>query len=219
MLKMKTMEKTEKISKKTIQRLTMYLKCLDNFSPSDYISSEEMGVLLGLTAAQIRKDFSNFINNIDSCIGIRGKGYNVKCLYEMIENILGINKQNNVIIVGAGKLGNAIFLEGDIEKPRFNIVGIFDITKSRIGKEYKGIKISNVSDIPRIAAEQKIDMAIITENKSIAQQVTDIVTQSGIKAILNMTSLEIKVPKDVVIEHIDLNRKLQELNYWKKKVE
>ncbi|MGL5355373.1 MAG: redox-sensing transcriptional repressor Rex [Cetobacterium sp.] len=216
---MKTMEKTEKISKKTIQRLTMYLKCLDNFSPSDYISSEEMGVLLGLTAAQIRKDFSNFINNIDSCIGIRGKGYNVKCLYEMIENILGINKQNNVIIVGAGKLGNAIFLEGDIEKPRFNIVGIFDITKSRIGKEYKGIKISNVSDIPRIAAEQKIDMAIITENKSIAQQVTDIVTQSGIKAILNMTSLEIKVPKDVVIEHIDLNRKLQELNYWKKKVE
>ncbi|MGL4947456.1 MAG: redox-sensing transcriptional repressor Rex [Cetobacterium sp.] len=213
------MEKTEKISKKTIQRLTMYLKCLDNFSPSDYISSEEMGVLLGLTAAQIRKDFSNFINNIDSCIGIRGKGYNVKCLYEMIENILGINKQNNVIIVGAGKLGNAIFLEGDIEKPRFNIVGIFDITKSRIGKEYKGIKISNVSDIPRIAAEQKIDMAIITENKSIAQQVTDIVTQSGIKAILNMTSLEIKVPKDVVIEHIDLNRKLQELNYWKKKVE
>ncbi|MGL4905041.1 MAG: redox-sensing transcriptional repressor Rex [Cetobacterium sp.] len=216
---MRATEKNDKISKKTIQRLTMYLKCLDNFSPTDYISSEEMGVLLGLTAAQIRKDFSNFIMNIESCIGIRGKGYNVKCLYEMIESILGINKQNNVIIVGAGKLGNAIFLEGDIEKPRFNIVGIFDITKSRIGKEYKGIKISNVSDIPRIASEQKIDMAIITENKSIAQQVTDIVTQSGIKAILNMTSLEIKVPKDVVIEHIDLNRKLQELNYWKEKVE
>ncbi|MGL4358524.1 redox-sensing transcriptional repressor Rex [Cetobacterium sp.] len=216
---MKTSERKEKISRKTIERLTMYLKCLDKFSPEDYISSEEMGVLLGVTAAQIRKDFSNFIMDIESCIGIRGKGYNVKCLYEMIENILGINKQNNVIIVGAGKLGNAILLEGDIDKPRFNIVGIFDITKSRIGKEYKGIKISSVSDIPRIAAEQKIDLAIITENKSIAQQVTDIVTQSGVKAILNMTSLEIKVPKDVVIEHIDLNRKLQELNYWKEKVE
>ena len=216
---MKTSEKREKISKKTIQRLTKYLKCLEKFSPDDYISSEEMGVLLGVTAAQIRKDFSNFIMDLDSCIGIRGKGYNVKCLYEMIEDILGINKQNNVIIVGAGKLGNAILLEGDIEKPRFNIVGIFDITKSRIGKEYKGIKISSVSDIPKIASEKKIDMAIITENKSIAQQVTDIVTQSGIKAILNMTSLEIKVPKDVVIEHIDLNRKLQELNYWKEKAE
>ena len=216
---MKTSERKEKISRKTIERLTMYLKCLDKFSPEDYISSEEMGVLLGVTAAQIRKDFSGFIMDIESCIGIRGKGYNVKCLYEMIENILGINKQNNVIIVGAGKLGNAILLEGDIDKPRFNIVGIFDITKSRIGKEYKGIKISSVSDIPRIVAEQKIDLAIITENKSIAQQVTDIVTQSGVKAILNMTSLEIKVPKDVVIEHIDLNRKLQELNYWKEKVE
>ena len=216
---MKASERKEKISRKTIERLTMYLKCLEKFSPEDYISSEEMGVLLGVTAAQIRKDFSNFIMDIESCIGIRGKGYNVKCLYEMIENILGINKQNNVIIVGAGKLGNAILLEGDIDKPRFNIVGIFDITKSRIGKEYKGIKISSVSDIPRIAAEQKIDLAIITENKSIAQQVTDIVTQSGVKAILNMTSLEIKVPKDVVIEHIDLNRKLQELNYWKEKVE
>lgn len=216
---MKTSEKKEKISKKTIQRLTMYLKCLEKFLPDEYISSEEMGVLLGVTAAQIRKDFSNFIMDLDSCIGIRGKGYNVKCLYEMIEDILGINKQNNVIIVGAGKLGNAILLEGDIEKPRFNIVGIFDITKSRIGKEYKGIKISSVSDIPKIASERKIDMAIITENKSIAQQVTDIVTQAGIKAILNMTSLEIKVPRDVVIEHIDLNRKLQELNYWKEKAE
>ena len=57
----KASEKKEKISKKTIQRLTMYLKCLDKFSPEDYISSEEMGVLLGVTAAQIRKDFSNFI--------------------------------------------------------------------------------------------------------------------------------------------------------------
>ncbi|MGL5902350.1 MAG: winged-helix domain-containing protein, partial [Cetobacterium sp.] len=56
---MRATEKNDKISKKTIQRLTMYLKCLDNFSPTDYISSEEMGVLLGLTAAQIRKDFSN----------------------------------------------------------------------------------------------------------------------------------------------------------------
>ncbi|WP_297487693.1 redox-sensing transcriptional repressor Rex [uncultured Cetobacterium sp.] len=216
---MKNLEKKDKISKKTIQRLTIYLKCLEKFAPEDYISSEEMGVLLGVTAAQIRKDFSNFIVDIESCIGIRGKGYNVKCLYEMIENILGINKQNNVIIVGAGKLGNAILLEGDIEKSRFNIVGVFDITKSRIGKEYKGIKISSVSDIPKVAMDQKIDIAIITEVKSIAQQVTDIVVQSGIKAILNMTSIEIKVPKGVVIEHVDLNRKLQELNYWKEKVE
>lgn len=216
---MKSLEKKEKISKKTIQRLTVYLKCLEKFAPEDYISSEEMGVLLGVTAAQIRKDFSNFIIDIESCIGIRGKGYNVKCLYEMIENILGINKQNNVIIVGAGKLGNAILLEGDIEKSRFNIVGVFDITKSRIGKEYKGIKISSVSDISKVAMEQKIDIAIITEVKSIAQQVTDVVVQAGVKAILNMTSIEIKVPKGVVIEHIDLNRKLQELNYWKEKVE
>lgn len=216
---MKSLEKREKISKKTIQRLTVYLKCLEKFSPEDYISSEEMGVLLGVTAAQIRKDFSNFIIDIESCIGIRGKGYNVKCLYEMIENILGINKQNNVIIVGAGKLGNAILLEGDIEKARFNIAGVFDITKSRIGKEYKGIKISSVSDISKVAMEQKIDIAIITEVKSIAQQVTDVVVQAGIKAILNMTSIEIKVPKGVVIEHVDLNRKLQELNYWKEKVE
>ncbi|MGL4210067.1 MAG: winged-helix domain-containing protein, partial [Cetobacterium somerae] len=66
---MKTSEKREKISKKTIQRLTMYLKCLEKFSPDDYISSEEMGVLLGVTAAQIRKDFSNFIMDLDSCIG------------------------------------------------------------------------------------------------------------------------------------------------------
>ncbi|MGL4970516.1 MAG: winged-helix domain-containing protein, partial [Cetobacterium sp.] len=68
---MKASEKKEKISRKTIERLTMYLKCLEKFSPEDYISSEEMGVLLGVTAAQIRKDFSSFIMDIESCIGIR----------------------------------------------------------------------------------------------------------------------------------------------------
>lgn len=213
------MAKKEKISKKTIERLTLYLKCLERFSPEDYISSEEMGMLLGITAAKIRKDFSNFIVDIESFIGIRGKGYNVKSLHEMIENVLGINKTNNVIIVGAGKLGNAILLEGGIEKPRFNVIGVFDITKGRIGKEFKGVKISSVSEISKLAQEKKIDLAIITEVKSIAQQITDIVVQSGVKAILNLTTIEIKVPNGVIIEHVDFNRKLQELNYWKEKVE
>lgn len=218
MFKMRTLEKKEKISRKTIQRLTLYLKCLEKFSPQDYISSEEMGVLLDITAAQIRKDFSSFIIDLESCVGTRGKGYSVKHLIEMIENILKIDKQNKIIIVGAGRLGSAILQEGNIEDRRFKIIGIFDITKTKIGKEYKGIKIRNISDIPKIADKEKIDIAIITEQNLIAQRVTDIVIQSGIKAILNMTSVDIKVPKDVLIEHIDLNKKLQELNYWKEKV-
>lgn len=211
------MKHIEKIPKKTIERLTIYLKCLEKFPESEYICSEELGVLVGVTAPQIRKDLSYFIEDIeDSAIGIRGKGYSVKYLSELIRKILGIDKQNNVIIVGAGRIGNAVLFEGDIEKSKFNVVGIFDVTKSRV---VDGIKVRNISEIPKIVKEHNVEIAIIAEIKSIAQQVTDIVVKSGVKAILNLTPMDIQVPIDIKIEHIDLNKKLQELNYWKDKVE
>ncbi|MCJ8342240.1 MAG: redox-sensing transcriptional repressor Rex [Cetobacterium sp.] len=212
------MERNNKISKKIIERLTKYLKCLGNFSPDDYISSEEMGGLLGVTAAQIRKDFSNFIPAFQYNFGIRGKGYHVKSLTEALSQILGLHKENNLIIVGAGNLGGAILQEGGFIKDGFNIVGIFDIAKNKIGKEYRGIKVKSVYEIENLVKDTEVDIAVITECNPIAQEMADLVINSGIKSILNFTPMELKVPKNVAISHIDINSKLQELNYWKEKV-
>ncbi|MGL6154630.1 MAG: redox-sensing transcriptional repressor Rex [Cetobacterium sp.] len=213
------MEKNNtKVSKKIIERLTKYLKCLENFSLDDYISSEEMGGLLGITAAQIRKDFSNFIPDFQFNFGVRGKGYQVKSLAKALEQILGLHKENNIIIVGAGQLGGAILQEGDFIKNGFNVVGIFDIAKNKIGKEYRGIKVKSIYEIENLVKNIDVDIAVITESKPIAQEMADLIVSSGIKSILNFTPMEIKVPKNIAISHIDLNSKLQELNYWKEKV-
>ncbi|TDT68619.1 redox-sensing transcriptional repressor [Hypnocyclicus thermotrophus] len=206
--------KEERISPKVIERLTKYLRCLENLPQEDYISSEELAEKMGFTAAQVRKDLSNFGE-----FGIRGKGYQVRNLYADIEKILGVHKTNNVIIVGMGRLGNALFSEPEFTKESFNIVGIFDNSENKIGKEINGIKIRDIKELEHfINRKEDVNIAIITVPKSVAQELTDYLVKCGIKAILNFAPIKLNVPKNVVVENIDLYAKLQELNYWKEKV-
>ena len=204
--------KEEKISPKVIERLTKYLRCLANLAPEDYISSEELADKMGYTAAQVRKDLSNFGE-----FGVRGKGYNVRALYKDIEKILGVHKKNNVVLIGVGRLGSALLMESEFTKESFNIMGIFDSDESKIGKEVHGMEIKNIKELPYylIKSEEKVDIAIHTVPKACAQELADFVVKAGIKAILNFAPLKLDLPSDVVVENIDLFAKLQELNYWK----
>ncbi|MBZ4682898.1 MAG: redox-sensing transcriptional repressor [Fusobacteriaceae bacterium] len=206
--------KEERISPKVIERLTKYLRCLENLPQEDYISSEELADKMGFTAAQVRKDLSNFGE-----FGIRGKGYQVRNLYADIEKILGVHKTNNVIIVGMGRLGNALFSEPEFTKESFNIVGIFDNSENKIGTEVNGIKIRDIKELEHfISRKEDVNIAIITVPKSVAQELTDYLVKCGIKAILNFAPIKLDVPENVVVENIDLYAKLQELNYWKERV-
>ncbi len=207
--------KEEKISPKVIERLTKYLRCLENLIPDDYISSEDLAEKMGFTAAQVRKDLSNFGE-----FGVRGKGYQVRTLYKDIERILGINKNNNVIIVGFGRLGSALLSEPEFTKESFKIIGIFDNSTDKIGKKVNGIKIEDIKKIGEAITTfaDKIDIAILTVPKSVAQDIADFLVKEGIKAILNFAPLKLDVPKDVFVENIDLYAKLQELNYWKERI-
>lgn len=204
--------KEEKISPKVIERLTKYLRCLANLAPEDYISSEELAEKMGFTAAQVRKDLSNFGE-----FGVRGKGYNVRALYKDIEKILGVHKKNNVVVIGIGRLGSALLMEPEFTKESFNIMGIFDSDESKIGKDVHGMVIKNIKELPYylIKSEEKVDIAILTVPKACAQELADFVVKAGIKAILNFAPLKLDLPTDVVVENIDLFAKLQELNYWK----
>ncbi len=204
--------KEEKISPKVIERLTKYLRCLANLAPEDYISSEELADKMGFTAAQVRKDLSNFGE-----FGVRGKGYNVRALYKDIEKILGVHKKNNVVVIGVGRLGSALLMEPEFTRESFNIMGIFDSDENKIGKEVHGITIKNIKELPYylIKSEEKVDIAILTVPKAYAQELSDFVVKAGIKAILNFAPVKLDLPSDVVVENIDLFAKLQELNYWK----
>ena len=133
----------EDISVKVIERLTKYLRCLENLNQDEFISSDDLAGRMGFTPAQIRKDLSNFGD-----FGVRGKGYQVRTLHSDIEKILGVHKTNNIIIIGLGRLGNALFAEPEFTKESFNVVGLFDNSPSKIGTEINGLKIRDTKDIP-----------------------------------------------------------------------
>ncbi|BDU50283.1 redox-sensing transcriptional repressor Rex [Haliovirga abyssi] len=205
--------KQEKISPRVIERLTKYLRCLENLNPEDYISSEGLAEKMGFTAAQVRKDLSNFGE-----FGIRGKGYNIRKLHSDIEKILGVNKTNNIILVGVGRLGTALLSEPEFTKESFNIAGLFDKDEKKIGTEIMGKKIRDLKEIEHFtSSKEDIAMAIITVPKMAAQEVCDVLVKAGIKAILNFVPVKLDIPEGVVIENIDLYGKLQELNYWKER--
>ncbi|RUA08048.1 MAG: redox-sensing transcriptional repressor Rex [Fusobacteria bacterium] len=207
-------EQKSAISSRVIERLTKYLRCLENLSPEDYISSEELAHKMGFTAAQIRKDLSNFGE-----FGIRGKGYQIRTLHNDIERILGVHKTNNVIVIGAGRLGGALVSEPEFTKESFNIIGIFDNSPNKIGTDIKGIKIRDIKEIPYfLKAKDRVDVAILTVPKKVAQQIATSIVESGVRSILNFAPINLEVPENVVVKNIDLYAKLQELNYWKEKV-
>jgi len=207
-------EKRNGISSRVIERLTKYLRCLENLSPEDFISSEELAVKMGFTAAQIRKDLSNFGE-----FGIRGKGYQIRTLYSDIERILGVHKTNNIIVVGVGRLGGALVAEPEFTKESFNIIGIFDNSKTKIGTEMKGIKIRDVKEIPYfLMSKDKVDVAILTVPKKVAQEIATMLVEAGVKSILNFVPINLSVPDHIAVQNIDLYAKLQELNYWKEQL-
>jgi redox-sensing transcriptional repressor len=180
----------------------------------DFISSEELAEKMGFTAAQVRKDLSNFGE-----FGVRGKGYQVRTLHSDIEKILGVHKTNNVIIVGLGRLGGALFSEPEFTKESFNIVGLFDNSPNKIGTEISGIKIRDTKDLAYfVESKEGVETAILTVPKIAAQDIADTLVKHGIRAILNFAPVQLNVPENVVVENIDLYAKLQELNYWKERI-
>lgn len=211
-------QKKEKISTRVIERLTRYLKCLEEFLPESFISSEEMARILGITAAQIRKDLSNFIPDFEFNIGIRGKGYQVRSLHNSIRKILGVDKTNNVVILGSGKFTSAILTEPDFIRGNFNVAGVFDITKSRVGKDFKDMKVRSVDELEAFVLENNVTLAIIATSKGMAQEMADVATGAGIKGILNFTPVRVKGPKTAALLNVDITSKLQELNYWREQL-
>ena len=213
-MKLKKME----ISERVVQRLTEYLSILKEVRKQyNEINSIELAKIMNTTSAQVRKDLSTFGE-----FGVRGKGYDIDNLIEIITKILGIDKINNVIIVGHGKMGEMLSSNLDVLGEGFKIVGIFDKDKNKIGK----ITANNliVQDIQNVGefiknmkndSDTRIDMAILAVVKEQAQIAAEGLVKSGISAILNMTTYKLELDENVKVVDMDISAKLQELNFWR----
>jgi len=213
-MKLKKLE----ISERVVQRLTEYLSILKEVRKQDNeINSIELAKIMNTTSAQVRKDLSTFGE-----FGVRGKGYDVDKLIEIITEILGIDKINNVIIVGHGKMGEMLSSNLDVLGEGFKIVGIFDKDSNKIGKIAANDLI--VQDIRNVGefiknmkndSNTKIDMAILAVVKEQAQIAAEGLVKNGISAILNMTTYKLELGENVKVVDMDISAKLQELNFWR----
>ena len=213
-MKLKKME----ISERVIQRLTEYLSILKEVRKQyNEINSIELAKIMNTTSAQVRKDLSTFGE-----FGVRGKGYDIDNLIEIITKILGIDKINNVIIVGHGKMGEMLSSNLDVLGEGFKIVGIFDKDKNKIGKTAaNNLIVQDIQNVDEFIKNMKnnsdtrIEMAILAVVKEQAQIAAEGLVKSGISAILNMTTYKLELDKNIKVVDMDISAKLQELNFWR----
>ena len=213
-MKLKKLE----ISERVVQRLTEYLSILKEARKQDSeINSIELAKIMNTTSAQVRKDLSTFGE-----FGVRGKGYDIDNLIEIITRILGIDKTNDVIIVGHGKMGEMLSSNLDVLGEGFKIIGIFDKDNDKIGKmAANNLVVQDIRNIGKFIKNMKndsnikINMAILAVVKEQAQIAAEGLVKNGISAILNMTTCKLELDKNVKVVDMDISAKLQELNFWR----
>ena len=200
----------KKISNAVIGRLPRYYRYLGELIEEgvERISSNELSARMKVTASQIRQDLNNF-----GGFGQQGYGYNVKYLYAEIAKILGIDQQHNLIIIGAGNLGQAIANYTNFERRGFLIKGMFDINPKLIGLVIRGIEIRSVDELESFIKANDIQIAALTIPKTKAPEIADRLVKAGIKAIWNFAHTDLVVPEDVVVENVHLSESLMRLSY------
>lgn len=201
------------ISSMMVARLTQYLSILQEVKKhNENINSVELATKMKSTSAQVRKDLSTF-----GAFGVRGKGYNVNKLIQIIEHLLGVDTQNNVILIGHGKMGSMISNNIEVLGKGFKIVGVFDKDVQKVDKVIPGlgIKVKNANSVENFLNKNRVDEVILAVTREAVQDMANKLIKFGIKAILNLTAYNLDVPKNIVVINVDISAKLQELNFWK----
>ena len=198
------------ISTAVIRRLPRYYRYLDELIENgvERISSNELSKRMNVTASQIRQDLNNF-----GGFGQQGYGYNVEYLYQEIGKILGVDKQNKMIIIGGGNLGQALANYSNFEKRGFITVGIFDRNPALVGQLVRGIEILPMSELKRFLEENEVQIAALAIPKTEAPKVAEMLVDYNIKAIWNFAHTDLRLPKDVVVENVHLSESLMQLSY------
>lgn len=205
------MERSEKIPKATITRLSLYCRQLELLEFDGYrmVSSEKLAWLCQVNPAQVRKDLGYFGE-----FGIRGVGYDVRDLQVEIKKILAINRVWKMGIVGIGNLGGALLRHRNFPARGFHFVAAFDSNPGKIGKKLaSGLTVEDVTKLGKLAKKLDIDIGVITTPHSAAQKIANRFIDADINAILNFSPAQIQVPDHCIIENIDFTIKLDILTY------
>lgn len=203
--------KERKIPKETIDRLPLYLRCLEKLieEGEENISSEDFSNRLNLNSAQLRKDLSYFGD-----FGTRGVGYKTKKLASKIREILNLNTRWKMALAGAGNIGSALLTYTGFNKRDFQVEMAFDNDPELIGEKINDIEIEDVSRIQERIEEEGIKLGIIAVPASSAQEIADRMVEGGVTGILNFSPTLLNLPDEVSLAQVDITKELEQLVYY-----
>ncbi|MFC1517894.1 redox-sensing transcriptional repressor Rex [Candidatus Margulisiibacteriota bacterium] len=200
-----------KLPEASIERLSTYYRRLSELNQEGVknIFSGQLGEQVGVSGDQVRKDLS-YIGSF----GSKGSGYAVKLLCKEIANILGLQKERRMALLGVGNLGKALLSYHGLERWNFEIVAVFDNNSRKVGKLILGKKCQHPLNLEKVVKEKRIDIAILAVPAAAAQEAADSIVRAGIKVILNFVPVALSVPGDVKVEDVDFSVKLKKLSYF-----
>ena len=203
------MERKE-ISQAVISRLPRYYRYLGDLRDDgvERISSQELSKKMHVTASQIRQDLNHF-----GGFGQQGYGYNVEYLFVEIAKILGLDKQHNLIIIGAGNLGQALLNYNNFTRRGFIFRGIFDQNPSLHGMKINDLTVRPMEEMSDFITKNNIDIAVLTIPKNGAVKVAEKLVECNIRAIWNFAHVDLHVPEWVQVENVHLSDSLMKLSY------
>jgi redox-sensing transcriptional repressor len=205
--------RAERISEVTTNRLSLYLRCLNELALKGdvSVSSEELARICFLNSAQIRKDLACFGE-----FGVRGVGYEVEALRANLKRILGLNRVHSIAIAGAGRLGSALADYYAGGGRGFQVKAVFDIDETKIGRKVGGVEIFDVKNFSSIVKKGNIEVAVIAVPAEAAQETLEMIEAAGIRAILNFAPVPLSAGENVKLNTVDLSTSLENLSFYLK---
>lgn len=201
------MSERKQVPDPTLLRMCRYLRILERHGEPK-ISSARIAEAAGVNAAQVRKDLSFFGE-----FGQPGVGYYKDELLASLKQMMGLDEQIEVVVVGAGALGSALINYPGFEERGFNIVAILDNNPAKVGHRLRGYEVMAFDRLKEIAAEHSVSIGIIAVPRAAAQAVADALIEAGVHGIVNFAPVTLKVPGDVVVRSVDLTLQLETLPF------
>jgi redox-sensing transcriptional repressor len=202
--------KPMKIPDKTVTRLSIYLRCLEELEAGGVasVSSRQLAERFGLNSAQVRKDLAYF-----GQFGVRGLGYYIAELKHNLERILGLKQDWEVALVGVGNLGSALLAYKGFQARGFKIGMAFDADPAKAGQVVSDVPIMEIAKLVQTVRRKKVKIAVLTVPAPAAQSVADLLVEGGVTAILNFAPAQLTVPDGIKVQNVDLSVLLKTLSY------
>jgi len=195
----------------TIARIALYLRCLRAAMAEgvETMSSADIEKRTGISSGQVRKDLSYFGE-----FGKPGMGYSVAPLVARLSHIMRLDREQAVLIVGAGNLGTALAGYAGFMRSSFRVAAVYDNNFNKIGRKVWDLEILDVHHMPELNRDMGVQIGIIATPADAAGEVAAIMARSEVKVILNFAPVRFPAPEGTVVRNVDLTQELEILCYF-----